>query len=146
KADGKVESRRPVPLVDQHAPERERVLAAGDGDEQVLVLLEHTVLPNRLADLVAEKVEKIRSAEGGVVAAELEYRRPAALPALHCRGAREAGPFGGWPATRCDPAPFLLPPLIPPGLEMPARSGGGMRRGGTRLRSSCRFSFHPASR
>src|SRR3989475_12880056 len=75
--------------------------AAGDGDEQVLVLLEHAVLPDRLTDLVAEKVEKIRSAEGGVVAAELEYRRPAALPALHCRGAPEAGPFGG-----------LLPPLM----------------------------------
>src|SRR2546425_27927 len=88
-------------LVDQHVPERERVLAAGDGDEQVLVLLEHAVLPDRLTDLVAEKVEKIRSAEGGVVAAELEYRRPAALPALHCRGAREAAPLGG-----------LLPPLM----------------------------------
>src|SRR5207245_2509510 len=108
-AEVEVEARRPVPLVDQHVPERERVLAAGDGDEQVLVLLEHTVLPNRLADLVAEKVEKIRSAEGGVVAAELEYRRPAALPTLHCRGARERGPLGGWPATRFHPAPSLMP-------------------------------------
>src|SRR3989442_754835 len=100
-AEVEVEARRPVPLVDQHVPERERVLAAGDGDEQVLVLLEHAVLPDRLADLVAEKVEKIRSAEGGVVAAELEYRRPAALPALHCRRAPEAGPVG-----------WLLPPLM----------------------------------
>src|SRR5207244_4032890 len=132
--------------LDQHVPERERVLAAGDGDEQVLVLLEHTVLPDRLTDLVAEKVEKIRGAEGGVVAAELEYRRPAALPALHCRGAREAAPFGGWPATRGDPAPFLMPLLIPRGLARPPRSVGGLRRGATRLRSSCPFSFHAGSR
>src|SRR3989442_7826104 len=145
-AEVEVEARCPVPLVDQHVPERERVLAAGDGDEQVLVLLEHTVLPDRLADLVAEKVEKIRSAEGGVVAAELEYRRPAALPALHCRRAREAGPFGGWASPRCDPDPFLMPPLIPPGLARPARSVGGLRPGATRLRSSCRLSFHPGSR
>src|SRR5207253_1263424 len=114
--------------------------------EQVLVLLEHTVLPDRLTDLVAEKVEKIRGAEGGVVAAELEYRRPAALPALHCRGAREAAPFGGWPATRGDPAPFLMPLLIPRGLARPPRSVGGLRRGATRLRPSCPFSFHAGSR
>src|SRR5439155_2004806 len=133
--------RRPVPLGDQHVPERERVLAAGDGDEHVLVLLEHAVLPDRLADLVAEEVEKIRSAEGGVVAAELEYRRPAALPALHCRGAREAGAIGGWPATRRDPAPSLIPPLIP-GPARPARSVGGLRRGATRLRPACRLSVH----
>src|SRR2546427_3682235 len=29
--------------------------AAGDGDEQVLVLLEHAVLPDRLTDLVADR-------------------------------------------------------------------------------------------
>src|SRR5439155_493949 len=173
-AEVEVEARRPVPLVDQHVPERERVLAAGDGDEQVLVLLEHAVLPDRLTDLVPEEVDKIRSAKGGVVAAELEYRRPAALPALHCRGAREAGPFGGWPATRGDPAPFLIPlsfhpgsrgrpapwgafgvgptsplllgPLIGRGLARPARSVGGLRRGAPRLRSSSPFSFHPGSR
>src|SRR3989442_1086436 len=96
--------------------------------------------------LVREEVEKTRGEKGGVVAAELEYRRPAALPALHCRGAREAGPLGGWPATRCDPAPFLMPLLIPPGLVRPARSVGGLRRGATRLRSSCPFSFHQGSR
>src|SRR3989442_532002 len=96
--------------------------------------------------LVREEVEKTRGEKGGVVAAELEYRRPAALPALHCRGAREAGPLGGWPATRCDPAPFLMPLLIPPGLARPARSVGGLRRGAPRLRPSCPFSFHPGSR
>src|SRR3989442_937219 len=74
--------------------------------------------------------------------------RPGSVPhaASHSTRAREAGPLGGWPATRCDPAPFLMPPLIPPGLARPARSVGGLRPGATRLRSSCRLSFHPGSR
>src|SRR5207249_2506990 len=74
--------------------------------------------------------------------------RPGSVPhaASHSTRAREAGPFGGRPATRGDAAPFLVPLLIPPGLARPARSVGGLRRGATRLRSSCRFSFHPGSR
>src|SRR5206468_1033094 len=34
-------------------------------------------------DLIPEEVEKVRSAEGGIVTAQLEHRRPTALPALH---------------------------------------------------------------
>src|SRR5205823_8017425 len=64
-------------------PERERVLAAGDRHEDVLVFLEHAVLPDGLTDLIPEEVDKVRSAEGGIVAAQLEHRRPTALPALH---------------------------------------------------------------
>src|SRR5206468_6605016 len=83
---------------------------------------------------------------GGCVAC-VRWCRGAAPPAArHSTRAREAGPFGGWPATRCAPAPFLMPPLIPPGLARPARSVGGLRRGATRLRSSCRLSFHQGSR
>src|SRR5207244_9857460 len=33
-----------------------------------------------------------------------------------------------------------------PGLARPGRSVGGLRRGATRPRSSCRLSFHPGSR
>src|SRR5213078_2711398 len=83
-AEVEVEPRRPVPLVDQDVPERERVFAAGDGHEHVLVLVEHAVLPDRLTDLVPEEVEKVRGAERGVVAAQLEHGRPPALAALHC--------------------------------------------------------------
>ena len=82
-AEVEVESRRPVALVEQDVPERERVLAAGHGHEHVLILVEHAVLPDRLTDLVPEEVEEVRGAERGIVAAQLEHRRPTALPALH---------------------------------------------------------------
>src|SRR5207244_5174769 len=82
-AEVEVEPRRRVPLVEQDVPERERVLAAGDRHEDVLVFLEHAVLPDGLTDLIPEEVEKVRSADGGIVAAQLEHRRPTALPALH---------------------------------------------------------------
>src|SRR5207245_11521810 len=76
----------------------------------------------------------------------LERRGAVPLAALHSTRAREAAPLGGWPATRGDPAPFLMPLLIPRGLARPPRSVGGLRRGATRLRSSCPFSFHAGSR
>src|SRR5207249_6699125 len=74
--------------------------------------------------------------------------RPGSVPHApsHSTRAREAAPFGGWPATRGDQAPFLMPLLIPRGLARPPRSVGGLRRGATRLRSSCPFSFHAGSR
>src|SRR5439155_24647076 len=113
-----------VPLVDQHVPERVRVLAPRNGDEHVLIRLEHAVLPDGLANLFPEEVEEVQVAEGGVVATQLEHRRPAALPALHCNGVRAAGPVGGWPETRCGLAPFHMALLIPPGAARAAHSGG----------------------
>src|SRR5439155_22947108 len=50
--------------------------------------------------------------------------RPGSVPhaASHSTRAREAGPLGGWPATRCDPAPFLMPLSFHPGSRgRPAR-------------------------
>src|SRR5262249_50416732 len=48
-----------------------------------LVPGEHSVLADRLADLVAEELEEVRRAESGVVASELEDCRLTALAALH---------------------------------------------------------------
>jgi len=78
-----VEPGRPVPFVDQHVPERQRVLAAGDGDQHELVLGEHPVLPDGLADLIAEELEEVRRAECGVVTPQLEHGGLTALAALH---------------------------------------------------------------
>ena len=82
-AEIEVQAGGPVAFVDQHVPERERVLAPRDGDQHRLVLREHVVLPDRLANLIAEELEKVRSAERGVVTPELEDRRLPALAALH---------------------------------------------------------------
>src|SRR6266480_2775170 len=82
-AEVEVETGRAVALVDQDVPERERVLAARDRDEHVLVAREHAVLPDGLADLVPEEVDEVRRTEGGVVAPQLEDRGLTALPALH---------------------------------------------------------------
>src|SRR5437867_7799935 len=83
-----VEPGRPVPFVDQDVPERQRVLTAGDGDQHELVLREHPVLPDGLADLIAEELEEVRRAEGGVVTAQLENGRLTALAALQSGSSR----------------------------------------------------------
>src|SRR5438876_52412 len=59
---------------------------------------------------------------------------------------RVPAPRTPWPATRRDPAPSLIPPLIAPGPARPARSVGGLRRGATRLRPACRLSVHQGPR
>src|SRR5580765_1360675 len=78
-----IETGRLVAFVDQDVPERERVLAAGDGDQYRFVAREHPVLADRLADLVAEELEEVRRAERGVVAAQLEDGGLPALATLH---------------------------------------------------------------
>src|SRR5262249_1205011 len=82
-AEVEVQAGCPIPLADQHVPEREGILAAGDGDQHRLVLGEHVVLPDRLAHLVAEELEEIRGAERGVVASGLARARLPALATLH---------------------------------------------------------------
>src|SRR2546430_15743345 len=46
---------------------------------------------------------------------------------VHCIGCRGAGPLGGWPETRCDPAPFGVSLLIPasPGDARRGQESGG---------------------
>src|SRR5262249_41743957 len=82
-AEVEIEAGGPVALVDQHVPQRERVLAARDGDQHGLVSREHPVLADRLADLIAEELEEVRRAERRVVAPEPEHGRLSALAALH---------------------------------------------------------------
>src|SRR5439155_10656688 len=42
----------------------------------------------------------------------------------YCSGGRGAGAIGGWPETRCAPAPFRIPLLIPPGGRGAGAIGG----------------------
>src|SRR5262249_27525277 len=84
-AQVQVEAGRAVAFVDQHVPERQRVLAAGDGHQDRLVLAEHAVLADGLAHLGSEGLLEVRRAEGGVGAPKLQHRRAAALAALHAR-------------------------------------------------------------
>src|SRR5439155_1474226 len=65
-----------------------------------------------------------RGAPVRLVACDEECRGAGPHASPHSTRAREAGPFGGWPASRGDPAQFLIPLLIPPGLARPARSVG----------------------
>src|SRR4029453_13370015 len=78
-----VEPGGPVALVDQHVPQRQRVLAARDGDQHLLVAFEHPVAPNRLPDLIAEELHEVGGAEGGVVPSQLEDGPVPALATLH---------------------------------------------------------------
>src|SRR2546429_25681 len=69
--------------------------------------------------------------------------RPGCVPHVtsHSTELRWAGAFGGWPETRCAPAPYRMSLLIPPSSAGPAPSVGSPRRGAPRLRSACHFSF-----
>src|SRR5262249_28707712 len=98
-AEIEVEAGRVVAVVEQHVPQRERVLAARHGHQHTLPAGEHPVTADRLAHLVAEEVEKIGRAEGRVVASQLERCGRAALAALHCNELRELGSDRGWPAS-----------------------------------------------
>src|SRR5437016_13990047 len=51
-----------------------------------------------------------------------------------------------WRRSSSTAVPPHFRHFIVEGLARPPRSVGGLRRGATRLRSSCRLSFHPGSR
>src|SRR2546425_889600 len=78
-----IEPRRLVARLDQHVPQREGILAAGDGDQDLLLAAEHPVLADRLRDLLAKELLEVRRAEGGVVPRQLEDGLTSALAALH---------------------------------------------------------------
>src|SRR5437016_1192344 len=98
-AEVEVESRGLVALLEEDVPERQRILAAGDGHQHALLSTEHAVLADGRGHLPAEEGEEVRRAEGGVVPPEL-HRRPVAAPgALH--GLLPAG------ATPPEPPPDI---------------------------------------
>jgi hypothetical protein len=84
-AEVEVEAGGVIALVDEDVPERERVLAAGHGDQHALLAREHAVAPDRLAHLVPEELDEVVGTERGVVPAQLDGGRAAAFPALHVR-------------------------------------------------------------
>ena len=82
-AEIEVETGRLVSRLDQHVPERQRVLAAGHRHEDGLVGREHLVLADGLGDLLAEELLEVRRAERGVVPRQLDDGARSALAALH---------------------------------------------------------------
>src|SRR5439155_6613162 len=113
-AEVEVEAGRPVALLDQHLPQRQRVLASRHRHQHGLLGREHPVLADRLADLIAEELDEVRLAEGGVVPPELDDRPSAALPAF-----QEASPIISplaSPAAGCGcarPSPIISPLASP---------------------------------
>src|SRR6266478_41540 len=113
-AEVEVEAGRPVALLDQHLPQRQRVLASRHRHQHGLLGREHPVLADRLADLIAEELDEVRLAEGGVVPPELDDRPTAALPAF-----QEASPIISplaSPAAGCGcarPSPIISPLASP---------------------------------
>src|SRR5437879_4844618 len=115
-AEVEVEAGRPVALLDQHLPQRQRVLASRHRHQHGLLGREHPVLADRLADLIAEELDEVRLAEGGVVPPELDDRPSAALPAF-----QEASPIiSPLASPRGAPRLALPPPIISP-LASPRR-------------------------
>src|SRR5229473_1896962 len=84
-AEVQIEAGRVVAVVDEDVPQRQRVLAARHGHQHTLVAREHAVLADRLAHLVAEELQVVVDAKGGVVAPQLDGGAVAALAALHAR-------------------------------------------------------------
>ncbi len=66
-------------------PQRERVLAARDRDQHPLARFEHAVRVDGAAHLLVAVVDEVVRAERGVVATDVDDRRPLAHPALHVR-------------------------------------------------------------
>src|SRR5206468_2886398 len=128
-AEVEVEAGRPVALLDQHLPQRQRVLASRHRHQHGLLGREHPVRADRLADLSPEDLDEVRLAEGGVVPPELDDRPTAALPAF-----QEASP--------------IISPLASPaagcGCARPSHFTARLARGGLRLRTT--ISFHRSPR
>ena len=74
-----------VPEAGQEVPERQRVLPAGDRDQDALARLEHPVRVDRPPHLLLAVVQEVVAAERGVVAADVDHRRSLAHAALHRR-------------------------------------------------------------
>src|SRR4029450_5170228 len=84
-AEIEVEPGGVVALGDQHVPQGERVLAPRDGHEHALVPFQHAVLADRLPHLVAEELQEVGRAEGGVVPSQLQHGGAPALATRHPR-------------------------------------------------------------
>src|SRR5205085_3910022 len=78
-----VQTRRGVALVDEDVPEGEGILAARDRDQHGLVVMEHAVLVDGLADLLAEELQEVGRAECRVVPPQLDGGGPTTLATLH---------------------------------------------------------------
>src|SRR6185295_2633160 len=84
-AEVEIEPGGRVAVGEERVPQRQRVLATGDGHQHRLVAAEHPELADGLADLVAEELHEVDGAEGRVVAPQLEGGLSPALRALHER-------------------------------------------------------------
>src|SRR3954466_7735573 len=83
-AETEVDAVRVVAEVEQDVPQRQRVLAAGDGDQHLLVAAEHPVLVDRPAGLLAAVAQEALGAERRVVASYVDDGgRAAALAPGH---------------------------------------------------------------
>src|SRR5213592_1023569 len=99
--------------------ELDRESPLGHGD-RVLAALERLGLHRR----EPPRREEFGDAEQRAGDERREGERHEQRGVSHCRGVREAGAIGGWPATRCDPAPFPCPLLIPSGVRGAGAIGG----------------------
>ena len=82
-AEPEVEAVGLVAELEEDVPHRERVLAAGHGDERPLVGLQHVEVLDGPGHLVAAQPQEVLGAEVGVVAPDVDDRRLLAHGALH---------------------------------------------------------------
>ena len=78
--------------LDEHVPQRERVLAAADRDEHAVVRATHLVVLDRLAIWRRQSCMEVLGTEVGVVARQVDDRRALADPAL-AADARSSSPI-----------------------------------------------------
>src|SRR5690606_21636426 len=78
-----VEGVGPVAQVEQHLPEDQAVLAAGNSHQDAVVGAEHAELLDGPPDLPLEELDEVLAAEGGVVAAQVDDGLAPALDAPH---------------------------------------------------------------
>ena len=105
-------------------------------DDLAVHALARRVEDTRNVDDVAElQAREIGGADGRP---ELDLVHPYVVQsgnARHFNGSRETGTFGGWPETRCAPAPFRQSLFIPPTSREPGTFGGWPETGATRRHS-----------
>ena len=122
-AEPQVEAVGVVAQVDQYVPKGEAVLAARHRHQHTLAGLEHVEATNGPLHLVAAQPQEVLPAEVGVVAPDVDHRRPAADPALHRSPAVIAAPdphaARPLPISRCGSPPKRPPPGC--GRPLPAR-------------------------
>src|SRR5439155_1382255 len=125
-AQVEIEAGRPVPVLDEHVPEGQRVLAPRHGHEDRLVAREHPVLVDRLRNLLLEELDEVRRAERGIVAPELERGGAPALPALHPPPPDMTGRTS---RTSSSPTTVSLVRSSSPGCPCSGRTAGGASAG-----------------